>query len=320
MQKTIPQYAGIDVSKKWLDVALHPAGCNARFANDDKGIEALLLWLKPYTIALISLEATGGIEIPALLSLHEAGHKVARINPRWIKDFARALGTVAKTDKLDARIIAIYGQKMEPELYQPADADARALKALCARRRQLLNAWTMENNRRQQSQNHFVWKLHHQHMLFLEAQLKEVEKALDTLIAKNEEWSRKKEIIESIPGVGVATAKTLLAELPELGTLTGKQIAAIVGVAPFNRDSGTQKGYRAISGGRASVRKVLYMAAVGAATRNNPRMKAFYERLRTAGKKPKVALIAVLRKLVVILNAMVRNNTLWVDKAKMAIT
>ncbi len=191
MQKTISQYAGIDVSKKWLDAALHPMGCNARFANDDKGIDALIIWLKPHTVAMVSLEATGGIEIPALLSLHEAGYRAARINPRWIKDFARAMGAVAKTDKLDARIIALYGQKMEPEPYRPADADGQALKAICARRRQLLNAWTMENNRRQQSQNHYVWKLHHQHMLFLEAQLKEVEKALDALIVQNEEWSRK---------------------------------------------------------------------------------------------------------------------------------
>jgi transposase len=311
MKKTTIQYAGIDVSKKWLDAALHPMGCNARFANDDKGIEEMLVWLKPHTVAIISLEATGGIEIPALLSLHDAGYKVARINPRWIKDFARAMGAVAKTDKLDARIIALYGQKMEPEAYQPADADGQALKAMCARRRQLLNAWTMENNRRQQSQNHYVWKLHQQHMLFLEVQLKEVEHVLDTMIAQNEEWSRKKEIIESIPGVGAATAKTLLAELPELGTLTGKQIAAMVGVAPFNRDSGKQQGYRAISGGRAPVRKVLYMASVGAATCHNPLFKAFYDKLKANGKKPKVALVAVMRKLIVILNAMVRDDKIW---------
>ena len=148
-------------------------------------------------------------------------------------------------------------------------------------------------------------------MVFLEAQLKEVEQALDAMIAKNEEWSRKKEIIESIPGVGTATAKTLLAELPELGTLTGKQIASMVGVAPFNRDSGKQQGYRAISGGRAPVRKVLYITAVGAATRNNPLLKAFYDKLKAAGKKPKVALVAVMRKLIVMLNAMVRDDKTW---------
>lgn len=315
MQKTIPnsppQYVGIDVSKRWLDVALYPAGYNARFANDDEGIEALLVWLKPHEIVVAVVEATGGIEIPVLLTLHESGYKVARINPRWIKDFARAMGAVAKTDKLDARIIALYGHKMEPEAYQPADSDGQALKALCARRRQLLNTWTMENNRRQQSQNHYVWRLHCQHMAFLEAQLKEVEQALDSMIAQNEEWLCKKTIIESVPGVGPATAKTLLAELPELGTLSGKQIAAMVGVAPFNRDSGKQQGYRAISGGRAPVRKILYMVAVGAATRNNPLLKAFYEKLKTAGKKPKVALVAVMRKLIVMLNAMIRDGTLW---------
>ncbi len=315
MQHITTQYVGIDVSKKWLDVALHPEGCNARFANHDKGLDELLIWLMPRHIAMIVLEATGGIEMPALVALHEAGHRVARINPRWIKDFARALGAVAKTDKLDARIIALYGQKMEPDPYQPADAQGHALKAICARRRQLLGAITMENNRLQQAHNHYVWKLHHDHMVFLQSQLKDVEQALDAMIAQNEVWSRKKDIIESVPGVGAVTAKTLLAELPELGTLSAKQIAAMVGVAPFNRDSGKQQGYRAISGGRAPVRKVLYMTAVGAATRNNPTLKAFYAKLRAAGKKPKVALVAVMRKLIVMLNAMITYDRMWQEPA-----
>ncbi|MES3041861.1 MAG: IS110 family transposase [Pseudomonadota bacterium] len=314
MQNSIAHYVGIDVSKRWLDTAVHPAGCTARFANDDAGIEKLLLWLMPYQVAMVVVEATGGIEIPPLLALHEAGHPVARINPRWIKDFARAMGAVAKTDKLDARIIALYGQKMEPEPYQPGDADARALKALCTRRRQLLNTMTMENNRRQQCDNDYVYRLHHRHLQFLETQLKDVEKALDALIASNDAWRRKQEIIESIPGVGAATARTLIAELPELGALNSKQIAAMVGVAPFNRDSGKQQGYRAISGGRAPVRKVLYMTAVGAATRNNAVLKAFYDRLVASGKKKKVALVAVMRKLIVMLNAMIKHDTTWLQQ------
>ena len=279
IKKKSSQIIGIDISKKHLDCALHPAGCKERFTNDDKGFDKLLLWAMPYNITLIVVEATGGYEIPVLLAMHEAGHSVARINPRWMKDFAKAMGAMAKTDMLDARMIAIYGEKMQPIPYTPAAPDAQAIKQLCARRRQLLDNWTMENNRRQQCKNHYVYRLHQRHLCFIERQLKEVEQLLDEMIKTNESWQRKRDIIESIPGVGAVTAKTLLAELPELGSLNKKEIASMVGVAPMNRDSGNKRGYRAIIGGRATVRKVLYMTAVGASTRNNPLMKSFYEQL-----------------------------------------
>lgn len=315
MSAATTHVAGIDVSKACLDVALHPHGASARFANTDEGIAALVAWLEPFGIALVVMEATGGLEMPVLLSLDEAGYPLARINPRWIRDFARARGHQAKTDLIDARLIALYGHRMEPQPSRPADADTLAFKALSTRRRQLLQARTQEINRQHLCRNRLVLRLHKDHLRFLDSQLEQVDQALDRLIADNEAWRRKHEIIESVPGVGAMTARILLAEVPELGSLSGKQIAALVGVAPLNRDSGKQQGYRAIGGGRGPVRRVLYMAALGAATRNNEQLKAFYERLRAAGKKPKVALVAVMRKILVILNAMIKTNQTWSPKA-----
>jgi transposase len=303
--------AGIDTSKAWLDIALHPAGCRARFANSDPGIAALLAWLKPHAPTLVVIEATGGLEMPVLLALDEAGCPVARINPRWMRDFARARGTGAKTDAIDARLIALYGAKMDPQPSCPANDQAQAFQALCARRRQLLQARTQEINRCQRSRNRLILSQLQDHLRFLECQLAQIDTALDHLIGQNEVWQRKHEIIASVPGVGAMTARTLIAELPELGSLSGKQIAALVGVAPLNRDSGQLRGYRAIGGGRAGVRRMLYMAAMGAATRNNAHLKAVYQRLRAAGKKPKVALVAIMRKLIVILNALIRTNQTW---------
>ena len=305
------QVLGIDVAKAHLDVHLYPAGSSSRFANDDHGAAALLIWISSYKVALAVVEATGGIEVPILLALNEANYSVARVNPRWIKDFSRAAGTFAKTDQLDARLIARYGHAMQPTPWEAPAPGAIELKELCARRRQLLQTWVMENNRRQQSSNAYLVRQHLRHIQFIEGQLKEVDRLLDRLIAANEEWRRKKEIIESIPGVGSVTAKVLLADLPELGQLNGKKIAALVGVAPINRDSGKQVGYRGIAGGRGSIRRVLYMTAVGIATRNNLHFRAQYNRLTASGKKSKVALVAVIRKLLVILNAMIRTDTVW---------
>lgn len=314
MVKSSEQYIGIDVSKRKLDVYMHPQGSYGSFPNTARGYEQLLLWLVPHRVALVVAEATGGLELPALASLHEAGHKVARVNPRWIKDFIRSAGRAAKTDKLDALQIALYGCRMQPEPYIPLDANGEALKALTARHRQLVDEITMENNRLKQSRHHWVTQLHKETIRFLEYQLKEVDTMLITLTAANEESCRKKEIITSVPGVGTTTAHMLIADLPELGKLTGKQIAALIGVAPFNRDSGTLRGYRSIFGGREAVRKAMYMTALGAATRNNPLLKAFYQKLLDMGKKKKVALVAVMRKLIVILNAMLKNNTTWHQK------
>lgn len=314
MVKSSEQYIGIDVSKRKLDVYMHPQGSYASFPNTERGYEQLLLWLSPHTVALVVAEATGGLELSVLASLHEAGHKVARVNPRWIKDFIRSAGRTAKTDKLDALQIALYGCRMQPEPYIPLDANGAALRALTARHRQLVDEITMENNRLKQSRHHWVSGLHKETIRFLEYQLKEVDTMLVTLTASNEEACRKKDIITSIPGVGETTAHMLIADLPELGHLTGKQIAALIGVAPFNRDSGMLRGYRSIFGGREAVRKAMYMTALGAATRNNPLLKAFYQKLLEVGKKKKVALVAVMRKLIVILNAMIKNNTTWQQK------
>jgi transposase len=314
MVKSIEQYIGIDVSKRKLDVYMHPHASHATFPNSERGYEQMLLWLSPHKVALVVAEATGGLELPALSALHEAGHKVARVNPRWIKDFSRSAGRAAKTDKLDALQIALYGCRMQPEPYIPLNADGEALKALTARHRQLVDEITMENNRLKQSRHHWVTGLHKQTICFLEYQLKEVGIMLQALTDADATVARKKEIITSIPGVGEVTAHMLIADLPELGKLTGKQISALIGVAPFNRDSGTLRGYRSIFGGREAVRKAMYMTALGAATRNNPLLKDFYQKLLEAGKKKKVALVAVMRKLIVIINAMVKNNTIWQQK------
>ena len=314
MGKSSEQYIGIDVSKRRLDVYMHPKGNHASFSNTEQGYEQLLLWLSPHEVALVVAEATGGLELPALSQVHTAGYKVARVNPRWIKDFIRSGGRAAKTDKLDALQIALYGCRMQPEAYIPLDANGEALKALTARHRQLVDEITMENNRLKQSRHHWVTQLHKETIRFLEYQLKEIDTMLISLTAENEETNRKKEIITSVPGVGATTAHMLIADLPELGKLTGKQIAALLGVAPFNRDSGTLRGYRSIFGGREAVRRAMYMTALGAATRNNPLLKTFYQKLVSAGKKKKVALVAVMRKLIVILNAMIKNNTTWQPK------
>lgn len=314
MSKASEQYVGMDVSKRKLDVYMHPLGSYASFPNTPRGYEQLLLWLMPHKVALVVAEATGGLELAALTALHAAGQTVARVNPRWIKDFVRSAGRIAKTDKLDALLIALYGLRMQPEAYIPLAPDVAALRALTARHRQLVDEITMENNRLKQSRHHWVESLHRRTIRFLEEQLKEVDDTLKALTAFNAQAARAKEIITSVPGVGEVTAHMLIADLPELGKLTGKQIAALTGVAPFNRDSGTMRGYRSIFGGREAVRKALYMTALGAATRNNPILKAFYQKLIAAGKKKKVALVAVMRKLIVMLNAMLRSNTTWWEK------
>ncbi|MBM6596822.1 IS110 family transposase, partial [Microvirga pudoricolor] len=191
--------AGIDTSKAWLDIALHPAGCSARFANTEPGIAALLAWLAPRAPALVVIEATGGLELPALLALDEAGYPVARINPRWMRDFARACGQGAKTDTIDARLIALYGARMEPPPSKPADAQAQTFQALCARRRQLLQARTQEINRCQRCRSRLILSQIQDHLRLLDHQLTQTDKALDHLIGANEDWQRKKDIIESVP-------------------------------------------------------------------------------------------------------------------------
>lgn len=306
-----PQTLGVDISKGWFDVFLHPACAKERFDNTVAGFRRLIRWLHEASIELAVMEATGGLEMPLFVALQAAGYPVARINPRWIRDFAKATGRSAKTDQQDACLIALYGAAMRPKADKVSDHKAQAFKALCARRRQILHLKCQEMNRQQQTQDRVIARMIRQTIAFLDKQLDAIEAVIDTMIQRDANWRRRREIIESIPGLAAATARTLIAELPELGTISNKQIAALVGVAPINRDSGKQKGYRAIGGGRSGIRRILYMAAMGAATRNNKRMVVIYKRLIAAGKKPKVAIVAIMRKIVVILNTMIRNNQTW---------
>lgn len=305
------QVLGIDISKGWFDVFLHPASVKERFDNTAAGFRKLIRWLRTTSLGIAVMEATGGLEMPLFTALQSAGYSVARINPRWIRDFAKATGRSAKTDQQDACLIALYGVTMRPEPDKVSDHKAQAFKALCARRRQILHLKCQEMNRQQQTQDRVIGRMIRQTIIFLDKQLAAIEAVIDMMILRDANWRRRREIIESIPGLAATTARTLIAELPELGTISNKQVAALVGVAPINRDSGKQKGYRAIGGGRAHVRRVLYMAAMGAATRNNKRLVIIYKRLIAAGKKPKVAIVAIMRKIVVILNTMIRNDQTW---------
>lgn len=305
------QILGIDVSKAWFDVFLHPAAVKARFDNDIAGFRKLVRWLNSVEVEIVVMEATGGLEAQLFNALQDAEYPVARVNPRWIRDFAKATGRSAKTDQQDARLIALYGTMMKPQPSRVGDRKTDTFKALCARRRQIIHMRNQELNRRQQAHEDRISRMIGQTLAFLDAQLAEIEAEIDTMIRQNADWRRRREIIESIPGFAATTARTLIADLPELGTMTDKQAAALVGVAPINRDSGKQQGYRAIGGGRPGVRRVLYMATMGAATRNNPRLKSIYQRLLAAGKKPKVAIVAIMRKIIVILNAMIKANQTW---------
>lgn len=315
------QVLGIDISKGWFDVFLHPATAKERFDNTPVGFRRLIRWLGSASVEIAVMEATGGLEMPLFNALHVAGYKVARINPRWIRDFAKATGQSAKTDQQDARLIAMYGAVMRPVPNKVGDQKSEAFRALCARRRQIIHMKNQELNRQQQTQDRVLGRMIRQTIVFLDKQLAAVEAVIDTMIRQDADWRRRREIIESIPGFAATTARTLIADLPELGTISNKQAAALVGVAPINRDSGKQQGYRAIGGGRAGVRRVLYMATMGAATRNNRRLNAIYTRLLAAGKKPKVAIVAIMRKIVVILNTMIRTDQTWnADRAAPGLT
>lgn len=305
---------GLDVSKRHLDVVIHGRRSFRRFDNSSVGIDELIIWLTKKEADFVVSEATGGLELPALLTMHEAGFLVARVNPRWIKNYGKAQGQYAKTDPLDARIIAAYGATMQPNPWTPYDEDMQSFKDLSGRRRQLITMRTMEKNRSQQTRSAHVFRQHVQMIDMLRFQIEEIENVLERMIDTREDWARKAKIIKSVPGLSRMSAIGLIADLPELGTCSSKQIAALVGVAPFNHDSGKLKGYRRTGGGRKSIRNILYIVAVGMARGYNPVMQEFYRRMRDAGKPAKVALIAVIRKIVVMLNAMVKKDTLWEEK------
>jgi transposase len=302
-------YVGIDVAKDILDVAVEPGPETWRVANVPEAIETLVRQLVPRQPALIVLEATGGFEATVAAQLAAAGLPVAVVNPRQVRAFAKSLGRLAKTDRLDAQVLARFGAAVQPAARPLADAAAERLSALCARRRQLVEMLTAELNRLPRA-NAAVRPNLEAHIRWLRQQLNGLDGELSHAVRATPVWRAKDDLLQTVQGVGRVLSVTLLAELPELGTLSRKQIAALVGVAPLNRDSGTFRGKRSTWGGRAQVRRPLYMAAL-VATRCNPILRAFYARLLAAGKPKKVALTACMRKLLVTLNAMLRDGTPW---------
>jgi transposase len=307
---TAPTFVGIDVSKRRLEGHVRPSGERFALDYDDQGMATLVGRLVAREPALIVLEATGGLEVRLAAALAAAGLPVAIVNPRQVRAFARAVGRLAKTDRLDAEAIARFAEAVRPPVRPLPGEASRRLGALVARRRQPLEMLTAERNRRQAA-NPALHARIDAHLRWLAEALAEIERELDGAVHESSIWRAKEELLRSVPGVGPVSARTLLAELPELGSLTRRQAAALVGVAPFSRDSGKMRGKRAIWGGRARLRACLYMAAVAAARGSNPVIAGFYRRLREAGKPAKLALTACMRKLVVVLNAMLRTDTAW---------
>ena len=301
-------FVGIDVSQARLDMAVRP-GASFSITHTESAIVTLVQQLRALSPTLIVLEATGGMEIPLTSALATAGLPVVVVNPRQVRDFAKACGHLAKTDALDAQVLAQFAEVMRPQPRPLPDAETRALAALLTRRRQLVEMLTAEKNRLLSAATPIRKRLR-THITWLERELQHTNTHLAEAIRQSPVWREKDELLQSVPGVGPVVTSTLLASLPELGILTNKQIAALVGVAPLNRDSGTLRGRRTVWGGRAQVRAVLYMSAIVAA-RFNPVIRAFYQRLCATGKAKKVALTACMRKLLTILNAMLKHRTPW---------
>ncbi len=302
-------YVGIDVSAAHLDMAVLPGGEEQRFTNDPQGIKSLTDRLAGMVSVLVVLEATGGMEVPVVGELAAVGVEVVVVNPRQVRDFARATGKLAKTDALDAQVLARFGEAVKPPVRALPDATLRELRGLTTRRHQLTGMLTAERNRLRTASERVQPQIK-DHILWLKRQIKELDKDLRDFIRSSPLWRAQENLLRSAPGVGPVVSSMLLAKLPELGALNRYQISALVGVAPLNRDSGTMRGKRKVWGGRASVRAALYMAAL-VATRYNPVIKAFYQRLLQAGKPKKVAITACMRKLLTILNVMVRDQRRW---------
>jgi transposase len=302
-------YVGIDVSKDQLDIAVRPTGETWSMPNDASGITEVVQRVAQLHPKLVVLEATGGLQMPVATALASAGLPLAMVNPRQVRDFARATGKLAKTDQLDAQVLAHFAEAVRPTPYPLPDAQTQELTALLTRRHQVVEMLTAEKNRlrttresvRQRVQDHIRW---------LEQELADLDDDLERTLRESPLWREKDNLLRSVPGIGRVLSITLLADLPELGTLSRHQIAALVGVAPLNRDSGRFWGKRTVWGGRARVRAALYMAAL-TATRYNPIIKAFYRRLCGVGKARKVALTACMRKLLIILNSMVKHQQTW---------
>lgn len=303
-------FVGIDVSQDQLDVHVRPTGDSWQVAADQAGVAALVQRLRALGPTLIVLEATGGYETPVVVALVEVGLPLAIVNPRQIRDFARATGQLAKTDALDAGVIAAFAEAVRPPVRPVPDEQARALGELVARRRQLVEMLGAELNRRRVTRHPQLRKQLDRHIAWLKQAVARLDQDLQRLIRALPIWRETEDLLRSAPGVGKVTACTLIAELPELGELDRRAIAALVGLAPFARDSGRFRGRRMIIGGRASVRRTLYMATL-TAIRRNPEIAAFYGRLRGTGRPAKVALTAAMRKLLVMLNAMLRDRRPW---------
>lgn len=303
-------FVGIDVAKAWVDVAIVPTGQRRHVGTDSAAIDGLVRELVGLAPTVIVVEASGGYESALVSACGVAGLPIVVVNPRQVRDFAKAIGRLAKTDTIDAEVLALFGERVRPPVRPLRDADTAALSALLQRRRQLLDILTAERQRRTQATAARVVQSLDDHIRYLVACLKDVDGDLQTALKASPLWQVKEQWLRSVPGIGPTTALTLLCELPELGQLSRQQIAALVGVAPLNCDSGTRRGTRTTWGGRATVRTALYMATI-AAVRCNPVLRTFYQRLRAAGKRPKVARIATVRKLLTILNAMVKHQTPW---------
>jgi transposase len=305
-----PSFVGIDVSKDRLDVHVRPSGQAFAVARTGEGLDQLAGHLCALGPALVVLEATGGFEVTVAAALAGAGLPLAVVNPRQIRAFARATGRLAKTDALDAQVIALFAERIRPEPRPVADEDSRLLAELVARRRQVVEMIGMESNRKRQARSPQVLRGLDRTLAALQAALSELDREIDNTVRGSPAWRAAEDLLTSVPGIGDITARTLIADLPELGRLDRRRIAALVGVAPVNRDSGSLRGHKAIAGGRTGVRKVLYMATLSA-IRWNPIIKDHYRQLVERGRPKKVALIACLRRLLGILNAIVRTASPW---------
>jgi transposase len=303
-------FVGIDVSKDRLDVHLRPTGEAFTVTRDGPGLDDLATRLRGLAPELVVLEATGGFELAVAAAVAGAGLPLAIVNPAQIRAFARAIGQLAKTDRLDAALIARFAEQVRPAARPLASEQVQVLAELVARRRQIVEMIGMEGNRRHQARSPKVLRGIERTLTALRAALTEIDREIDDQVRGSPAWRATEDLLTSVPGIGPITARTLIAELPELGRISRRRIAALVGVAPVNRDSGASRGHRAIAGGRTAVRNTLYMAAL-TAIRHNPVIKATYGRLRDRGTHAKVALVAAMRKLLVILNAILRDQKPW---------
>ncbi len=306
----VEKFVGIDVSKSTLDICIEPAVQTLHVTYDEAGIKQIVVRLKEVNPTLIVMEATGGLEIRIATELAGKGLPVAVVNPRQARDFAKATGQLAKTDKVDAAVLAAFAKAIRPQVRPLKDADTRALDDMVSRRRQLIDMRVQETLRLGTAASKPLEKSLNKHIDWLDKRIAEIGTDLTQRLRKSDVWRTKDDLLRGIPGVGPVTTLTMLAKCPELGKLNRREIAALVGVAPLANDSGKHRGKRFIWGGRADVRTVLYMATVSAITHNGA-IKTFADRLKKAGKPPKVVIVACMRKLLTIMNSMLKNNTPW---------